>query len=39
MSQINNNNYTTAPISLNPYIMRKLNDMDEARMMKEERNN
>ena len=39
MSQINNNNYTTAPTSLNPYIMRKLNNMDEARMMKEERNN
>ena len=39
MSQINNNNYTTTPTSLNPYIMRKLNNMDEARMMKEERNN
>ena len=38
MSQINNNNYTTAPTSLNPYIMRKLNNMDEARMMKEKRN-
>jgi len=39
MSQINNNNYTTAPTSPNPYIIRKLNNMDEARMMKEERNN
>jgi len=38
MSQINNNNYTTIPTSLNPYIMRKLNNMDEARLMKEERN-
>ena len=36
MSQINNNNnyYTTASISLNPYITRKLNNIDEARMMK-----
>jgi len=41
MSQINNNNnyYTTAPTFPNPYIMRKLNNMDEARMMKVERNN
>ena len=36
MSQINNNNnnYTTVSISLNPYITRKLNNIDEARMMK-----
>jgi len=38
MSQIkNNNNYTTAPTFPNPYIMRKLNNMDKARMMKAER--
>ena len=33
----NNNNYTTAPTSLNLYITRKLNNMDEARMMIAER--
>ena len=38
MSQINNNNYTTATTSPNPYITRKLNNMDEARIMKEEKN-
>jgi len=38
MSQIkNNNNYTTAPTFPNPYIMRKLNNMDKVRMMKAER--
>jgi len=38
MSQINNNNYyTTAPTSPNPYITRKLNNMDKARIMKAER--
>ena len=31
-------NYLTASISLNPYISRKLNNMEEARIMKEERN-
>ena len=31
-------NYLTAPTSPNPYISRKLNNMEEARMMKEERN-
>jgi len=31
-------NYLTAPTSLNPYVSRKLNNMEEARMMKEERN-
>ena len=37
-SQIsNNNNYTTAPISPNPYISRKLNNMDQAQVMKRER--
>jgi len=39
MSQVNNNNNNnvTASISLNPYITRKLNNMDETRMMKDER--
>ena len=32
-------NYLTAPTSPNPYVSRKLNNMKEARMMKEERNN
>ena len=37
-SQIyNNNNYAMAPISLNPYISRKLNNMDQAQVMKRER--
>ena len=31
-------NYLTTPTSPNPYISRKLNNMEEARMMKEERN-
>jgi len=40
MSQINNsnNNYTTAPTFPNPYITRKLNNMDKAKIMKAERN-
>ena len=33
----NNNNYTTAPTSPNPYISRKLNNMDQAQVMKKER--
>ena len=33
----NNNNYTTAPVSPNPYISRKLNNMDQAQVMKRER--
>ena len=37
MFQINNNNYVTASISPNPYITKKLNNMDEARIMKAER--
>ena len=39
-SQITNNNtyYTMAPTSPNPYISKKLNNMEEARMMKKERN-
>jgi len=37
-SQITNNNtYTIAPISLNPYISRKLNNIDQAQVMKKER--
>jgi len=37
-SQISiNNNYTTAPISPNPYISRKLNNIDQAQVMKKER--
>jgi len=40
MSQINNNNnnYVTAPISPNLYITRKLNNMNEAKIMKAEKN-
>jgi len=39
ISQINNNNnnYVTVPTSPNPYITRKLNNIDEAKMMKAER--
>ena len=33
----NNNNYTTAPTSANPYILRKLNNMDQVQVMKKER--
>ena len=36
MSSQNNNNYATAPTSPNPYISRKLNNMDEAQVMKKE---
>ena len=37
-SQIsNNNNYTTAPTFPNPYISRKLNNMDQAQIMKKKR--
>ena len=38
MSFQNTNNYLTAPTSPNLYITRKLNNMDKAKMMKEERN-
>jgi len=38
-SQNNNYYYTTAPTSLNPYITRKLNNMDKVKMMKTERDN
>jgi len=38
-SQItNNNNYMIAPASLNPYITRKLNNMDKAKAFKKEWN-
>ena len=33
-----NNTFITAPTSSNPYITRKLNNMEKARIMKEERN-
>ena len=37
-SQIsNNNNYATTPASPNPYISRKLNNMDQVQVMKRER--
>jgi len=34
---ITTNNFTTAPTSPNPYISRKLNNMDQAQVMKRER--
>jgi len=34
-----NNNYTTAPTSPNSYISQKLNNMDQAQVMKREREN
>jgi len=37
MSSQNNNNYTIAPTSPNPYISRKLNNIDQAQVMKRER--
>ena len=36
-SQITNNNYITTPTSPNPYIIRKLNNMDEAQILKKKR--
>jgi len=33
----NNNNYAMTPASPNPYISRKLNNMDQAQVMKKER--
>ena len=36
-SQISNNNYATVPTFPNPYIFRKLNNMDQAQVMKKER--
>ena len=39
-SQImNNNTFTTTPTSPNPYVSRKLNNMDQAQIMKKEREN
>ena len=35
----NNNNFTMAPTSPNPYISRKLNNIDQAQVMKKEREN
>jgi len=35
-SQITNNNYMTTPNSPNLYITRKLNNMDEVKVFKEE---
>ena len=32
-----NNNYATAPTFPNPYVSRKLNNMDQAKVMKKER--
>ena len=37
MSSQVNNNYTTAPTFLNPYISRKLNNIDQTQVMKRER--
>ena len=37
ISNNNNNNYATAPASPNPYISRKLNNMDQVQVMKRER--
>jgi len=34
---MNNNTYTMAPAFPNPYIFRKLNNMDQAQVMKRER--
>jgi len=33
----NNNTFTMAPTSPNPYVSRKLNNMDQAQVMKKER--
>ena len=35
----NNNTFATAPTSPNPYVSRKLNNMDQAQVMKKEREN
>jgi len=34
---VNNNTFVTAPTSPNPYISRKLNNIDQAQVMKRER--
>ena len=36
---MNNNTFTTTPTSPNPYVSRKLNNMDQAQIMKKEREN
>ena len=36
-NNINNNTFVTAPTSPNPYISRRLNNMDQAQVMKRER--
>ena len=36
-SQVTNNNYETVPVSSDPYISRKLNNIDQAQVMKKER--
>jgi len=38
-SQITNNNYMISPTSPNPYITRKLNNIDKAKVFKEEQDN
>jgi len=38
MSYQTTNNYSTAPTSPNSYVIRKLNNMNKAKMIKEERN-
>ena len=38
-SQITNNNYATAPTFSNPYISRKLNNIEEAQVIKKEQDN
>ena len=38
-SQNTNNNYAATPTSPNPYISRRLNNMDEAQAMKKEQDN
>ena len=35
----NNNNYATASTSPNPYILRKLNNIDQAQVMKKKKEN
>jgi len=37
LSNNNNNNYAMAPASPNPYISRKLNNMDQVQVIKRER--
>jgi len=38
-SQITNNNYMISPTLPNPYITRKLNNIDKAKVFKEEQDN